>query len=135
MPGALELLTSLPPDRWTIVTSCGRELAEVRLRASGLPQPPTMVTFSEITRGKPDPEPYLKGAAKLGVAAADCIVLEDVPAGIVSGKSAGARVIAVRTTATEEELAAADPDWIVDSCASISAQFDNTLGVLRLTLA
>jgi sugar-phosphatase len=134
LPGAVELLTSLPPDRWTIVTSCGRELAEVRLRAAGLPQPPTMVTFSEITRGKPDPEPYLKGAAKLGFSPADCIILEDVPAGILSGKAAGSRVIVVRTTATEEEFALAKPDWVVDSCASVSAQFDDSLGVLRLTL-
>jgi sugar-phosphatase len=134
LPGAAELLNALPADRWTIVTSCTRELAEVRLRAAGLPQPPTIVTSSDITRGKPDPEPYLKGAEKLGFAPADCIVLEDVPAGIRSGKAAGSRVIAVRTTATEEELVTANPDWIVDSCASVSAQFDEELGVFRLSL-
>lgn len=135
LPGAVEMLNSVPTDRWTIVTSCTRELAEVRLRAAGVPQPPTMVTSSDITRGKPDPEPYLKGAAKLGFPPADCIVLEDVPAGIVSGKAAGSRVIAVRTTATEQELVTANPDWIVDSCASITVQFDAALGLLRLTLA
>jgi len=133
LPGAIELLNSLPADRWTIVTSCTRELAEVRLRAAGLPQPPTMITSSDITRGKPDPEPFLKGAAKLGFSPADCLVLEDVPAGILSGKAAGSRVIAVRTTATEEELVAANPDWIVASCASISVQFDHTLNLLRFS--
>jgi len=134
LAGAVELLNSLPSDRWTIVTSCTRELAEVRVRAARLPQPPTMVTSSEITRGKPDPEPYLTGAAKLGFSPANCIVLEDVPAGIRSGKAAGARVIALRTTATEPELNCEKPDWIVDSCAAISAQFDATLGLLRLTI-
>jgi beta-phosphoglucomutase-like phosphatase (HAD superfamily) len=93
-----------------------------------------MVTSSEITRGKPHPEPYLTGAAKLGFSPANCIVLEDVPAGIRSGKAAGARVIALRTTATEPELNGEKPDWIVDSCAAISAQFDATLGLLRLTI-
>jgi sugar-phosphatase len=135
LPGAVALLNSLPADRWTIVTSCTRELAEVRLRAAGLLQPPTMVTSSDITRGKPDPEPYLKGAAELGFSPADCIVMEDVPAGVLSGKAAGSRVIATRTTATEEELAAVKPDWVVDSCASVSAQFDDALGVLRLAFS
>ena len=84
--------------RWAIVTSCTRPLAEVRIRAGGLPQPKYLVTSNDITRGKPDPEPYLKGAATLGVAAADCVVVEDAPAGIRSGKAAGASVLALQTT-------------------------------------
>src|SRR5664279_93080 len=66
LPGALELLISLPPNRWAIVTSCTRPLAEVRIHAAGLPVPPAMITSSDITRGKPDPEPYVKGAHALG---------------------------------------------------------------------
>ena len=73
LPGARELLEALPRNRWTIVTSCTRELAEVRIRAAGLPVPPVVVTSSEIANGKPHPEPYLKGAAVLGVEAADCV--------------------------------------------------------------
>jgi beta-phosphoglucomutase-like phosphatase (HAD superfamily) len=65
LPGAVELLTCLPPHRWTIATSCTRRLAEVRLRAAGLPIPQCMVTSTDVTRGKPDPEPFLKAAAKL----------------------------------------------------------------------
>src|SRR5512142_2507910 len=82
LPGALELLRSLPPNRWTIVTSCTRPLAEVRIRAAGLPLPSKLLTSSDVVHGKPAPEPYLKGAALLGFRAADCLVLEDVPAGI-----------------------------------------------------
>jgi mannitol-1-/sugar-/sorbitol-6-phosphatase len=134
-PGAIELLNSLPPDRWAIVTSCTRDLAETRIRAGGLPVPPNIVTSSDITNGKPHPEPYLKGAAILGVNPADCIVLEDVPAGIRSGKAAGARVIALRTTATEEELRAASPDWILNTCADITLSPDSPSGLLRLNLA
>ena len=69
LPGARELLDSLPPDRWTIATSCTRPLAEVRLRAAGLPIPTKLVTSSDVKIGKPDPEPYLKAAEKLGFAA------------------------------------------------------------------
>ena len=115
LPGAVELLQALPPERWTIVTSCTRPLAVVRIRAAGLPLPKYLVTSSDITRGKPDPEPYLKGAAKLGLAAGDCVVIEDAGAGVRSGKAAGARVIALRTSHSEAELRVAGADWIVDN--------------------
>jgi len=119
LPGAQQLLRALPPARWTIVTSCTRPLAEVRLRAAGLDIPEKMVTSSDVENGKPHPEPYVKGAAALGLSAADCVIVEDVPAGIRSGKAAGARVIAVRTTASEGELREAGADWIVESCRDI----------------
>ena len=134
LPGAVKLLTSLPLDRWAIVTSCTRDLARVRIQAAGLPVPPTIITSSDITNGKPHPEPYMKGAAALGFDAADCIAVEDVPAGIRSGLAAGARVIALRTTATEAELESAGANWVVDSCAAIRAVVDSDEGVLRLTL-
>jgi mannitol-1-/sugar-/sorbitol-6-phosphatase len=120
LPGARELLGTLPGGRWTVVTSCTRPLAEVRLRAAGLPVPKRLVTCDDVKNGKPDPEPYLKGASLLGVSAGDCIVVEDAPAGIRAGKAAGARVIACRTAVSESELEAAGPDWIVEGCQSIS---------------
>ena len=98
LPGALELLASLPLDRWTIVTSCTRSLAEVRIRAAGLPLPKTLITSNDITNGKPHPDPYLKGAAKLGFHASECVVVEDVRQASRAGKMAGARVIAFTTT-------------------------------------
>ncbi|MGH9498765.1 MAG: HAD family hydrolase [Terriglobales bacterium] len=121
LPGAQELLRALPADGWTIVTSCTRPLAEVRLRAAGLKIPEKMVTCSDVEKGKPHPEPYLKGAAGLGLNAADCVVVEDVPVGIRAGKAAGARVIGLRTTVNDEELRAAGADWIAGSCADIEA--------------
>ena len=134
LPGAVELLTSLPPERWAIVTSCTRDLARVRIQAAGLPVPPTIITSNDITNGKPHPEPYLKGARALGFEGADCIAFEDVPAGILSAKAAGAQVIALRTTAGDDELATAAPDWILDSCAAVTATFDKLSGLLRLSL-
>ena len=120
LPGALELLSALPRQRWTIVTSCSRRLAEVRLKTSGLPRPEVFVTSSDIQNGKPAPDPYLKGAEVLGFAPRDCVVVEDAPAGVRSGKAAGARVVALRTTMTEEELWDAGADWVVRDCSAIS---------------
>ena len=120
LPGARELLASLPPDRWAVVTSGTRPLAETRIRAAGLPLPARMLTANDIAHGKPDPEPYLKGAKLLGFAAGDCVVFEDVPAGVRSGKAAGARVVAFRTTFPDVELRAAGAAWIVNGCESVS---------------
>jgi len=119
LPGSLDLLASLPPDRWTIVTSCTRALAEVRIRAAGLPVPKKLITANDITHGKPHPEPYLKGAAILGFHASDCIVLEDAPAGIRSGKAADARVIGFTTTVEASVAREAGADWIVRNCSDI----------------
>jgi mannitol-1-/sugar-/sorbitol-6-phosphatase len=119
LPGAMELLQALPLDRWAIVTSCTRALAAVRIGAARLPKPKQMVTSTDVQHGKPDPEPYLKGAQILGVPAADCLVVEDAPAGIRAGKAAGARVLALRTTASDAELQQAGADWIVDDCADL----------------
>jgi mannitol-1-/sugar-/sorbitol-6-phosphatase len=126
LPGALELLRTLPLERWAIVTSCTRTLAEVRIRAAGLPMPRKMITSSDITHGKPHPEPYRKGAKVLGLAPADCLVAEDAPAGIRSGKSAGARVFCLRTTATDPEVLEAGADWIADNLASL--HFEGLIG-------
>lgn len=120
LPGSAQLLNQLPPDRWTIVTSCTRPLAETRLRAAGLPIPERMITSSDIKNGKPHPEPYLKGASVLGFSAADCVVVEDVPAGIRAGKASGARVVAFRTTVKDPALAAAGADWLLNNCSDIS---------------
>ncbi len=125
LPGACELLSSLPADSWAIVTSCSRRLAEVRLKAGGLPIPQRVLTSDDVTNGKPDPEPYLKGAALLGVPAADCVVFEDAPAGIRAAKAAGALVIAMRTTSPDSELEQAGADWILPGYGSLSVVRSN----------
>jgi sugar-phosphatase len=134
LPGAQQLLSLLPSNRWTIVTSSTRPLAEVRLRAAGLPVPINIVTSSDVQKGKPDPEPYLKAAAKLGFAGSDCIVVEDAPAGVRAGKAAGARVIAFFTTMPRRDLEAAGADWIVQNCADIAASVNDDGLLLRLSL-
>jgi sugar-phosphatase len=119
LPGALDLLASLPADRWTIVTSCTRPLAEVRIKAAGLPLPAKLITSNDITNGKPHPEPYIKGASLLGFSAADCIVVEDVPAGVRAGKASGARVLAFTTTVQASALRDSGADWILRGCADV----------------
>jgi sugar-phosphatase len=122
LPGALNLLQAIPQRLWSVVTSASRALAEVRLRAAGLPMPKHLVTASDLQRGKPFPDPYLKGAESLGMAPADCVVVEDAPSGVRSGKRAGARVLALRTTSEDEELLTAGADWIVDDLSALSLE-------------
>jgi mannitol-1-/sugar-/sorbitol-6-phosphatase len=108
IPGARALVSTLPADRWGIVTSGLRAVATARLAAAGVPIARVMVTAESISRGKPDPEAYLKGAAELGVAPADCLVVEDAPAGAAAARAAGMRLLGVVTTHTAEELEPAD---------------------------
>jgi mannitol-1-/sugar-/sorbitol-6-phosphatase len=120
LPGAKALLTAAGPGQLTVVTSATRALAEVRLRAAGLwERVHRLVSASDIQRGKPDPEPYLKGAAAIRMHPQDCIVIEDAPSGTRSGKVAGARVLAVRTTTPDAPLLAAGADWIINDCSSV----------------
>ena len=98
MAGAKELLASLPPDRWAVVTSAGRALATRRLQAASLPVPGVLVTPDDVPFGKPNPTGYLEAARRLGAAISRSIVLEDAPVGIQAGRAAGAIVIGVTTT-------------------------------------
>ena len=98
LPGARELVGSVPADRFAIVTSGSRALAIARLRAAGLPLPQVLVTAEQVDEGKPDPAGYLRAAALLGVDPAHSVVLEDAPAGVEAGLAAGMTVIAVLTT-------------------------------------
>ena len=110
VPGALELLAELT-DReipWTIVTSCTTDLAIARTRAAKIPMPANSVTFDQVSRGKPFPEPFILGADRLGLQTDLCWAIEDAPGGVTSAKDAGCIVAGVLTTHTREELPHAD---------------------------
>ncbi|HZR63692.1 MAG TPA: HAD family hydrolase [Terriglobales bacterium] len=133
--GARELLNSIPDGQWALVTSCSRPLAEVRLRTAGLPVPIRMITSDDVRNGKPDPEPYAKGASLLGVPAAKCVVFEDAPAGIRSGKASGALVIALTSTSPPDELEEAGADWVISGYDQLSlAVLDHGSTSLKLML-
>jgi sugar-phosphatase len=98
--GAADFLASLPVERWGIVTSAPRKLAEARLAAAGLPSHRLLVASEDVEHGKPAPDPFLLGARTLGVAPADCLVFEDTLAGLRSAASAGMDSIVVTLTHT-----------------------------------
>ncbi|MGV4983379.1 HAD family hydrolase [Streptomyces sp. NRAIS4] len=117
LPGTRDLLDSVPADRWAVVTSATRRLAEARLDAVGI-LPKTLIAADDITRGKPDPEPYLLAARQLGVDPAHCVVFEDAPAGLQAGRAAGMTTVALTTTHRAEELEA---DLVVKDLSALSA--------------
>jgi sugar-phosphatase len=109
LPGAAELLGALARAGvpTAIVTSGTRDLAEARIAATRLPHPPVVVTASDVTRGKPWPDPWLEGARRLGVEPAQCLVLEDAVAGLRAARDAGCRaLVGVLGTTPHDELAA-----------------------------
>lgn len=117
MPGAVALLKSIPLDRWCVVTSGTRRLAMSRLKLAQLPIPKVLVAADDVTKGKPDPQPYLKGAELLGTDPAQCLVIEDAPAGIRSAHAGGMKAIALPSTFPIAQLHEADA--IVENLSQI----------------
>ncbi|WP_309134159.1 HAD-IA family hydrolase [Cellulomonas sp.] len=95
VPGARELLTSLPAESWAVVTSAGRALATARMAVAGLPMPPVVVTAEDVTVGKPSPEGYLAAAERLGADPARSVVFEDAEAGLLAARACGALTVVV----------------------------------------
>jgi sugar-phosphatase len=145
LPGAARLLAAAPAGRWAVVTSAGRQLARVRLGAAGVDiggvsaagvgsaglgtadpdaagvgivgvDGPVLVTIDDVSRGKPDPEPFLLGAKLLGVPPERCLVFEDAPAGLAAARAAGAATVAVATTHAADEL---DADVVVPDLSAV----------------
>lgn len=106
LPGAAALLARLNQldIPWAIVTSGSIPVATARRNAGGLPQPEVFITAEQVRKGKPQPDAYLLGAERLGLAPQDCVVVEDAAAGILSGLAAGCQVIAVNAPADAPKL-------------------------------
>lgn len=113
LPGAHRLLSSVPVDRWAVVTSGPRAVAQARFRAAGLPMPNILVTSDDVANGKPDPEGYLQAARRLDKNPAQCLVVEDAPAGVTAARSAGMRVVGVGTELRNNPFSVPDA-WIDD---------------------
>jgi sugar-phosphatase len=108
MPGALDLVRAIPEGEWCVVTSGTRHLASARLRSVGLPVPRVLVAADDVINGKPHPEPYLRGAKLLGVSPAECLVIEDAPAGIRAAHAGGMKVIALTSSYAPSVVSEAD---------------------------
>ncbi len=132
MPGALELVRSIPDGRWGVVTSGSRLLATTRLQFCGLPVPEVLITSDDVDHGKPHPEPYLKGAERLKMPPAECLVIEDAPAGIESACAGGMKVIAITSTYDAHVIKSADA--VVASLAQIHIRQDGA-GTLVVEVA
>jgi sugar-phosphatase len=127
LPGALEALAALrgsgiqgaseADHRCAIATSCTAPLAAARISATGLPVPEVVVTASDVTRGKPHPEPFLLAAARLGVEPTECLVVEDAPGGLEAARAAGCSTLAVATTTAPADLIA---DAVVENLAAVA---------------
>lgn len=129
LPGTRALLESLPAEQWAVVTSATRRLAEARLEEVGI-RPKNLIAADDISRGKPDPEPFLLAAERLGVDPARCVVFEDAPAGLAAGRAAGMVTVALTTTHRADELSA---DVLITDLSAVSAQA--TDGTVEITLA
>ncbi|MFQ6197672.1 HAD-IA family hydrolase [Streptomyces sp. NPDC000405] len=129
VPGAVELLASLPEDRWAVVTSSNRQVAEARLTPVGI-HPKQLVTSGDVTHHKPHPQPFLVAAERLGFAPTRCIVVEDSPTGLTSGKAAGMPTIALTTTHQTNQLEA---DAIVADLTRVSVRVTQA-GDLEVTV-
>jgi len=123
LPGVLDMIKTLntsdsPP--WAIVTSATTTYASAALPTAGIPNPPKLITANHVTKGKPDPEPYLTGAKAMGVDIKDCIVFEDAPSGIKSGVASGARVLAVCTSHERSQVEGIGATWIVTDLSKVN---------------
>ncbi len=131
MPGAADLVASITDGRWGVVTSGSKLLATARLSFGGLPVPKVLVTSDDVTFGKPHPEPYLKGAVGLGFDPADCLVIEDAPAGIQSARAGGMKVIGITSTYPAAALHLADA--VIGKLAQIQVKQDGAGNLLVKT--
>ena len=122
MPGAAELVASIPNGRWGVVTSGTRHLATSRLGLANIPIPVVLISADDVVEGKPNPEPYLKGAQRLGVDPSECVVIEDAPAGILAAHAGGMKVIALASTYPVADLREAEA--VVQSLTQIHVSFD-----------
>jgi sugar-phosphatase len=120
--GAASLLAGLEGSAWAIVTSCSAALARARLQAAGLTEPSILITGNDVRQGKPQPEPYLLAAARLGIPPAECVVVEDAPAGVQAGTQAGMYVIAIAFTYPRARLVSSGANVVIDGIQSMTTR-------------
>ena len=131
MSGAADLLSSIPEGRWCVVTSGTRYLATARLKLGNLPIPNVLVSADDVSKGKPDPEPYLTGARLLGVNPTECLVIEDAPAGIRAAHAGGMKAIGITSTYPASGLQ--ESDAVIQTLSQIKVE--SVGGKLRVNVS
>ncbi|KAI0637977.1 phosphatase [Trametes polyzona] len=126
LPGVQDVMKSigpfhkLPKPRWAICTSATKGYATAALQAAGIPVPEVFVVSEDVEKGKPEPDPYLLGAKRCGVDPARCLVVEDAPAGVRSGRAAGCKTLALITSHSREQIDEAKPDYVVPNLSRVT---------------
>ncbi|KAH9015786.1 phosphatase [Lactarius pseudohatsudake] len=116
LPGVRTLIDNLGDSKhWTICTSATRGYGSAALEVVGIAPPETIVFAEDVAQGKPQPDPYLLGAKRCGVHPKRCLVVEDAPAGVQSGRAAGCKTLAVTTSHTRDQMVASRPDYLVEN--------------------
>jgi sugar-phosphatase len=131
MSGAADLLSSIPEGRWCVVTSGTRYLATARLKLGNLRIPNVLVSADDVSKGKPDPEPYLTGARLLGVNPTECLVIEDAPAGIRAAHAGGMKAIGITSTYPASGLQ--ESDAVIQTLSQIKVE--SVGGKLRVNVS
>jgi sugar-phosphatase len=116
LPGTAELVASLPEQGWAVVTSGTKVVTQARWKAAGLPDPPVLINAEDVSAGKPKPDPYRRAAQRLQLNPADCLAIEDSPAGLTSARAAGCTTLALLTTHQREDL---DADLVVADLTAV----------------
>ena len=119
LPGVTEFLAKCVDMGLKIALASSADPAKIRinLAETGIRESTfhAIVSGLDIERRKPAPDIFLKAAERLGISAHECLVIEDAVSGVTAGKAAGARVLALTTSFTPDELTGAD--WIAASLA------------------
>ncbi|KAI0089136.1 phosphatase [Irpex rosettiformis] len=135
LPGVHAIMEALKPGMkgpnpaWALCTSATRSYASAALKAAGIEPPEIFVASEDVEKGKPAPDPYLLGAKRCGVDPSRCLVVEDAPAGIISGRTAGCKTLGVLTSHTREQVEAAQADFVVKNLTSVSMKLAENGGV------
>lgn len=135
LPGVKQIVSKLSQiptsssPRWAICTSATREYAKAALNSAGFPQPDIFVVAEDVEQGKPNPDPYLLAARKCGADSARCVVFEDAPSGVRSGRAAGCKVVGLLTTHSREQMEEAEPDILVKDLSNISIEIKDSGGL------
>lgn len=134
LDGVHPIVDALPDHYWTVVTSATERLARTRMQHGGIRVPARIVSADDVEQGKPHPEPYRRGAAILGLAPQDCLVIEDSASGAEAGHAAGCTVLATLFSHSAESLRHAD--YIVRSLEDVQVHLPRDPGaplVVRFT--
>lgn len=126
LPGAVDIIASLPARGWAVVTSGTKIVTQARWSAAGMPEPPVLISAEDVSAGKPEPDPYRTAAERLQLDPADCLAIEDSPAGLISARAAGCKTLALLTTHQPDDL---DADWVTSDLTAVRIHSNNGFDV------